>query len=68
MTTEAKVGAFVIASLLILGTAAYFIHTTQTVRGQVPYTTHLQYAGGLAPISVYLRIVFFKPPRYAVCI
>ena len=49
MTTEAKVGAFVIASVLILGSAAYFIHTTQTVRGQVPYTTHLRYAGGLAP-------------------
>ncbi len=23
---------------------------------------------GADPISVYLRIVFFKPPRYAVCI
>ena len=36
MTTEAKVGVFVIASVLILGSAAYVIHTTQTVRGQVP--------------------------------
>ena len=49
MTTEAKVGVFVIASALILGSAAYFIHTTQTVRGQVPHVTHLRYAGGLAP-------------------
>jgi len=49
MTTEAKVGAFVIASALVLGSATYFVRTTQTVRGQVPYTTHLRNAGGLAP-------------------
>ena len=49
MTTEAKVGAFVIASLLVLGSAIYFVRTTQTVRGQVPYRTHLRNAGGLAP-------------------
>src|ERR1035438_10750965 len=54
MTTEAKVGVFVIASLLILGSAAYFIHNTQTVRGQVPYNTHLRYAGGLAPGAAVL--------------
>ena len=34
MTTEAKVGAFVIASVLVLGSGAYFVRTTQTVRGQ----------------------------------
>ena len=33
MTTEAKVGAFVIASVLVLGSATYFVSTTQTVRG-----------------------------------
>jgi phospholipid/cholesterol/gamma-HCH transport system substrate-binding protein len=49
MTTEGKVGVFVIASLAVLGTAAYRVHSTQTVRGQVPYTTHLRNAGGLAP-------------------
>jgi len=54
MTTEAKVGVFVIGSLLILGSAAYLIHTTQTVRGQVPYLTHLRYAGGLAPGAAVL--------------
>jgi phospholipid/cholesterol/gamma-HCH transport system substrate-binding protein len=54
MTTEAKVGVFVIASLLVLGSAAYFVDTTQTVRGQVPYTTHLAYAGGLAPGAAVL--------------
>lgn len=48
MTTEAKVGAFVTASVLVLGSSAYFVRVTQTVRGQVPYSTHLRYAGGLA--------------------
>jgi ABC-type transporter Mla subunit MlaD len=54
MTTEAKVGAFVIASVLVLGSATYFIRTTQTVRGQVPYSTHLLNAGGLAPGAAVL--------------
>ena len=48
MTTEAKVGAFVIASVLVLGASVYFVRSTQTVRGQMPYSTHLRYAGGLA--------------------
>jgi phospholipid/cholesterol/gamma-HCH transport system substrate-binding protein len=54
MTTEAKVGAFVIASMLVLGSAAYFVSTTQTVRGQVPYNTHLRNAGGLDPGAAVL--------------
>jgi phospholipid/cholesterol/gamma-HCH transport system substrate-binding protein len=54
MTTEAKVGAFVIASVLALGSAMYYVSTTQTVRGQVTYNTHLRYAGGLAPGAAVL--------------
>ena len=54
MSTEAKVGVFVIASLAVLGSAIYFVRTTQTVRGQVPYRTYLRYAGGLAPGAVVL--------------
>jgi phospholipid/cholesterol/gamma-HCH transport system substrate-binding protein len=54
MTTEAKVGAFVIASVLVLGSATYFVRTTQTVRGQVPYNTRLLNAGGLAPGAAVL--------------
>ena len=54
MTTEAKVGTFVIASVLVLGSATYFVRTTQTVRGQVPYNTHLRNAGGLAPGAAVL--------------
>ena len=47
MTTETKVGAFVIASVLVLSSAIYFVHITQTGRAQVPYKAHLRYAGGL---------------------
>jgi phospholipid/cholesterol/gamma-HCH transport system substrate-binding protein len=54
MTTEAKVGAFVFASVLVLGTATYFIQTTQTVRGEVTYNTHFRNAGGLAPGAAVL--------------
>jgi len=54
MTTEAKVGAFVIASVLVLGSATYFIETMQTVRGQVIYNTHFRNAGGLAPGAAVL--------------
>lgn len=54
MTTEAKVGTFVISSVLVLGFAAYFVHATQTVSGQVPFQTHLRNAGGLAPGAMVL--------------
>jgi phospholipid/cholesterol/gamma-HCH transport system substrate-binding protein len=54
MTTEAKVGTFVVASVLTLTSAIYVVHTTQTVRGQVPYKTHLRFAGGLAPGAAVL--------------
>jgi len=47
MTTEGKVGVFVIASAFVLGSATYFVHNTQTARAQVVYKTHLHYAGGL---------------------
>jgi len=49
MSTEAKVGAFVIVSLLVLGATVYFVQTTQNVKGQVELKTYLRYAGGLAP-------------------
>src|SRR6266540_2318490 len=54
MKTEAKVGAFVIVSLLTLGVTTYFVRTTQSVRGQVHYKTYLRYAGGLAPGAAVL--------------
>lgn len=48
MNTEAKVGAFVIASILLLAVTAYFVRTTQNVRGQVVYSTSFRSAGGIA--------------------
>ena len=54
MSTEAKVGVFVLASMLVLGSGIYYVRTTQAVRGQVPYRTHLRYAGGLAPGAAVL--------------
>ncbi len=54
MTDEARVGGFVIASVLVLGSATYFIRSTQTVRGQVPHHTHLNNAGGLGPGAAVL--------------
>ena len=49
MSTEAKVGAFVLVSLLVLGTTIYFVHTTHNLKGQVAFKTYFRYAGGLAP-------------------
>jgi phospholipid/cholesterol/gamma-HCH transport system substrate-binding protein len=49
MSAEAKVGTFVLASLLVLGAAVHFISTTQTGKGRVQFKTHLRYAGGLGP-------------------
>ena len=48
MSIEARVGLFVIVSVLVLGATVYSVRTTQDVRGQVAYTTHLSYAGGVA--------------------
>ena len=48
MSLEARVGAFVIVSLLVLGATVYSVRTTQDVRGQVAYTTYLRHAGGIA--------------------
>lgn len=49
MSTETKVGAFVVLSVLLLGVTVYFIRTTQNVRGQVAYSTSFRSAGGIAP-------------------
>ena len=45
--SKTKVGVFVIASLLSLGSATYFVHNTQSGRAQVAYKTRLRYAGGI---------------------
>ncbi len=47
MTTETKVGVFVVTALVLLAVTIYGVHATQTVRGQVPFKTYLRDAGGL---------------------
>ena len=47
MTTETKVGAFVVAALVLLAATIYGVHATRTVRGQARFKTYLRDAGGL---------------------
>jgi len=49
MTTEAKVGAFVLGCLLILAFALTYLINAQFSRDTVSYRTYLRYAGGLEP-------------------
>ena len=49
MTTEAKVGAFVLSCLAVLTfTVIYLLHA-QSNGATVPYRTYLRYAGGIEP-------------------
>ncbi len=54
MNTEAKVGIFVIVCLLLLGVTVYYVGNEQWGRQLTPYSTHLRYAGGVAPGSEVL--------------
>lgn len=47
MTTETKVGAFVVTALVVLALTVYGVQATRTVRGQVLFKTYLRDAGGL---------------------
>jgi len=49
VTTEAKVGAFVLASLVILTSTVVYLANAQFRGGKVAYRTYLRYAGGLEP-------------------
>jgi phospholipid/cholesterol/gamma-HCH transport system substrate-binding protein len=48
VNTEAKVGTFVIVSLLLLGVTVYYVGNEQWGRHLTPYKTYLRYAGGVA--------------------
>jgi phospholipid/cholesterol/gamma-HCH transport system substrate-binding protein len=54
VNTEAKVGTFVIVCLLLLGVTVYYVGNEQWGRHLTPYSTHLRYAGGVAPGSEVL--------------
>jgi len=47
VTTEAKVGVFVLGSLLILTATIVYLANAQVSGGNIPYRTYLKYAGGL---------------------
>ena len=49
MTTEAKVGAFVLGCFAILAFTVIYLINAQMNQGTVPYRTYLRYAGGLEP-------------------
>jgi phospholipid/cholesterol/gamma-HCH transport system substrate-binding protein len=49
VTTEAKVGAFVLGCFAILALTIIYLVNAQFSRGIVPYRTYLRYAGGLEP-------------------
>jgi phospholipid/cholesterol/gamma-HCH transport system substrate-binding protein len=49
MSTEAKVGAFVLAALTILTATLIYLMSTSSHNGSVPFRTYLHYAGGLEP-------------------
>ncbi len=48
MNTEAKVGTFVIACMLLLGVTIYYVGNEQWGRHLTPYKTYLRFAGGVA--------------------
>jgi len=48
VNTEAKVGAFVIICLLLLGVTVYYVGNEQWGSHVTPYRTYLRYAGGVA--------------------
>ena len=49
MTTEAKVGAFVLGCISILAFTIVYLLSAQYSGSTVPYRTYLRYAGGLEP-------------------
>ena len=49
MTTEAKVGAFVLSSLAVMAFTIIYLLNAQYSGGSVQYRTYLRYAGGLEP-------------------
>jgi len=49
MSTEAKVGAFVLSCFAVLAFTVIYLLNAQFSGGTVPYRTYLQYAGGLEP-------------------
>lgn len=54
MTTETKVGAFVLSCLAVLAFTVIYLLNAQYSSGMVQYHTYLRYAGGLEPGAAVL--------------
>src|SRR5580704_4396722 len=54
MSTEAKVGLFVISSAVLCIGTVYYLGNEQWGHHVVPYRTYLRYAGGVEPGSTVL--------------
>jgi phospholipid/cholesterol/gamma-HCH transport system substrate-binding protein len=54
LSLEAKVGAFVIVCLVLLGTTVYSVGNNHWGEHFTPYKTYLTYAGGVAPGTTVL--------------
>jgi ABC-type transporter Mla subunit MlaD len=54
MSTEAKVGLFVILSAALLIATVYYVGNAQWGHHVIPYRTYLRYAGGVEPGSEVL--------------
>ncbi len=54
MTTEAKVGAFVLTCFAVLAFTVIYLLSAQYSGGTTPYRTYLRYAGGLEPGATVL--------------
>ena len=54
MSLEAKVGAFVIVCLALLGITVYYVGNGHLGKHFTPYKTYLRYAGGVAPGTTVL--------------
>ena len=57
MTTEAKVGAFVIGCFSILAFTVIYLVNAQFSGNTVSYRTYLRYAGGLEPGASVLALL-----------
>ena len=54
--TEAKVGALVVLSAVVLCATVYFLGSAQVGRARTPYCAYFKYAGGLDPVTDVLFV------------
>ena len=64
MSTEAKVGIFVIVCSILLSATVYYVGNEQWGHHMTSYRTYLRYAGGVAPGSdVLFGGIYSRPGK-----